>query len=44
MRFFVGLLFGFIAGTFYAMYQTVEAPEGKLVGLMENIKAIMGVL
>ncbi|MCR1833038.1 hypothetical protein NSA56_01335 [Oceanobacillus caeni] len=43
MRFFVGLLIGFMAGTFYALYQTIEAPEGKLVSLMQGIKALMGV-
>lgn len=44
MRFFVGLIFGFIGGVFYGLYKTVEAPEGKLVGLMESLKAILGVL
>lgn len=43
MRFFVGLIFGFIMGTFYALYQTVEAPDGIAVKLMEGIKTLMGV-
>jgi len=43
MRFFVGLIFGFIAGTFYALYQTVEASDSKLINVMESIKALMGV-
>lgn len=44
MRFFIGLIVGFIGGTFYALYKTVEAPDGALVGLMETIKTIMGAL
>ncbi|WP_255376703.1 hypothetical protein [Oceanobacillus sp. Castelsardo] len=43
MRFFAGLIFGFIAGTFYALYQSVEASESKLINIMESLKAIMGV-
>ncbi|WP_281349706.1 hypothetical protein [Ornithinibacillus caprae] len=43
MKFFIGLITGFIGGCFYALYQTVEAPEGKIVGLMESIKAVLGV-
>ncbi|WP_272916301.1 hypothetical protein [Virgibacillus halodenitrificans] len=44
MRFFAGLLFGFIAGCCYALYQTVEKPDGLPVKIMEGIKAITGVL
>lgn len=44
MRFFGGLIFGFIAGTFYALYQTVEASDSKLVNMMEGLKALLGVL
>ncbi|MFD1350126.1 hypothetical protein [Oceanobacillus caeni] len=43
MKFLVGLIIGFISGTFYALYQTVEVPEGKLVSLIQGIKALMGV-
>lgn len=47
MRFFsgttVGLVLGFILGTFYALYQTVEASDSKLVSIMQSIKAIMEV-
>lgn len=44
MRFFSGLIIGFILGTFYALYQTLEKPEGVAVKLMEGIKTILGVL
>lgn len=43
MRFFIGLIFGFIAGATYALYQTVEAPDGLVVNLMEGFKTIMEV-
>jgi hypothetical protein len=43
MKFFIGLVFGFISGTFYALYQTVEAPDGLAVELMEKIKLILEV-
>lgn len=43
MRFFVGVILGFICGTFYALYQTVEAPDGIAVNIMEKIKLILEV-
>jgi hypothetical protein len=43
MKFFAGLIFGFISGTFYALYQTVEAPDGMAVQVMEKIKLILEV-
>jgi len=44
MRFFAGLIFGFISGVTYALYQTVEAPEGTTVNIMRGIKTILEVL
>lgn len=42
MKFFVGLVTGFMLGCFYALYQTVEAPDGAAVKLMQGIKLILG--
>ncbi len=44
MRFFFGMVTGFIGGVFYALYQTVEAPDGAAIELMKGIKAILEVL
>lgn len=43
MRFFLGLVTGFIMGCFYALYQSVEAPDGIAVKLMEGIKTFLEV-
>ncbi|WP_267206661.1 hypothetical protein [Salinibacillus xinjiangensis] len=44
MRFFAGLIVGFIGGCFYELYQTVENPDGAAVRIMEGIKAVLGAL
>ncbi|WP_281252224.1 hypothetical protein [Sediminibacillus massiliensis] len=43
MRFLSGLVIGFIAGTFYALYQTVEASDGLAVKIMKGIKSVLEV-
>lgn len=43
MRFLIGLIFGFISGCFYALYQTIEAPDGMAVKFMEGLKSILEV-
>lgn len=44
MKFFFGMVIGFIGGVFYALYQTIEAPNGTAIELMRGIKAILEVL
>jgi hypothetical protein len=44
MRFIPGFIFGFVAGAFFALYQTVEAPDGLAVKAMQGIKALLEVL
>lgn len=44
MKFIVGFIFGFIGGAAFALYQTVEAPNGLAVKAMQGVKAILEVL
>lgn len=44
MKFITGFIFGFIGGAAFALYQTVEAPDGLAVKAMRGIKAILEVL
>jgi hypothetical protein len=44
MKFIAGAIVGFCAGAFYALYQTVEAPDGLAVKFMQGIKSILEVL
>lgn len=41
MKFIIGLVLGFVGGAYYALWQTVEAPDGLMVKFMEGAKALM---
>lgn len=43
MRFIIGLVSGFVLGCFYALHQTVEAPDGITVKLMKMFKSLLEV-
>lgn len=40
-RFFTGIIFGFIGGMTYGLYNTVEVSEGKMVKTIAFIKAVI---
>jgi len=44
MRFFAGLVTGFVAGCFYAIWETVEVEDGIATKIISGIKTILEVL
>jgi hypothetical protein len=41
IKFLVGVLFGFMSGMTYGVFQAVELPEGNFVKIMAFIKGLM---